>query len=200
MMRITLCATAIALAFIAPPPAVAREPESMCALQDAHRLELKPGIGFLEPGADVYARRATSTRIATCELRRGGRTIFQRYAATGKVVQRGFFLEGKRSGRWLDDQDVTIYAGGAPVQKNPSSSCDPVAKIGLAYTVYCPRNTPVAAMLADFRTWRAALNAEGLVFDVYSVEANTPDSKAAYRDFPGTRTSTLRRSNSGAQR
>jgi hypothetical protein len=81
-------------------PAPARDPESLCAKQDAKRNMVKPGLGFFDPQQDGYVTKPGAVRVATCELRANGRTIFQRYDAGKVVVLRGFFLQGKRSGRW----------------------------------------------------------------------------------------------------
>jgi len=173
-------------------PARARDPETLCATQDANRLHIsRPSLGFFDPKKDVYSKTPGGVRVATCELRVNGRTIFQRYDA-GKVVVHGFFLQGKRSGRWLEEGRPVIYAGGQVMQPTPASECDPVAQIGLAITVYCPRTTPFKGMVADFDVWdrflgqRAARakGLRGLVFDVYSDEAKTPDTKEAFNAFP----------------
>jgi hypothetical protein len=167
-----------------PDIAAALDPEASCATQDAQRREFKPGTGVLYAGDNLFRReRRDGEKVASCELRINGRTIFQTHEG-GKIVRRGFFLEGRRSGRWIDRGSVTIYAAGKVIQEQPSTECDPVARIGLALTVYCPRSTLPEAMVSDFGLWDAAMTPKGLVFDVYSQEARTPDSKAAFDAFP----------------
>jgi hypothetical protein len=164
--------------------AEARDPEILCAGTDAHRLEIKPRIMFYDPKADMWSRSAKGEPIASCEIRsRDNRTIFQRYEG-GKVVVRGFFLEGKRSGRWIQNASATIYAGGSVIQETPLTQCDIVARISAAVTVYCPRGTRWAEMVSDFRQWQRALRPKMLVFDVYSNEPKTPASTEAYKAFP----------------
>ena len=160
-----------------------QDPEAACATLDAHRLEMKSEVNVLRPGVEVYTRPSGGERIASCEVRAQGRTIFQRYAG-GNTVARGFFLQGKRSGRWAEGNSAAIYAGGALIQQQPATQCDPVAMIGNALTVYCPPETRAADMVADFKAWDAAISPKGLVFEVYSDEPQTPTSDAAHGAVP----------------
>jgi hypothetical protein len=92
----------------------------------------------------------------------------------------------------VEDGQAVIYAGGQVMQRTPATECDPVAQIGLAVTIYCPRTTPLKGMVADFDVWDRFLGQRGarskglrgLVFDVYSDEAKTPDTKEAFDAFP----------------
>jgi len=184
--RWALGAAAVAVALAGASLALAAEPqdpEAACATLDAHRLEMKSDVNVLRPGVEVYTRPGGGERIASCEVRAQGRTIFQRYEG-GNTVARGFFLQGKRSGRWAEGDSAAIYAGGALIQRQPATQCDPVAMIGNALTVYCPSETKAAGMVADFKAWDAAISPKGLVFEVYSDEPQTPTSDAAHRAVP----------------